>query len=232
MKKNLSKERKDPENYYLTKKTFDEKKWEKGVRYGLLIFLAMIIYASFQVFKTKDFETLYGSGLLLIMFGIPYIKLYERDSLRHNSNRVGGTLYYSKNKEYTFDELRKKMPGVRHPKFIEKALNKGYMQNMEIDYGAGVLRLIPPNEGIGNIEDAVSVQCPGCGAEQVIDKDRLTRCEYCNTPLICKNKDESEAAYRQRVEKEREALDKSEREQWAEEINEEIENLSSELGID
>ncbi|MCI7814725.1 MAG: hypothetical protein SO016_04915 [Lachnospiraceae bacterium] len=172
---------------YLTAKSAKVKKglWLAA---GLCILIALVSVSNdIDYIKEGDVTQIAAGFLVTFLFVYPAVRIIRNAFLRARAQRIARCLADYQEATVSFKKLSIEM-GADTVKAMQRLLEKGYLQDLRIDYEHSMVELISPNHMRENIY--AEVTCPHCGAKNLVIQGRIGRCEFCDSPLMANQESE------------------------------------------
>ena len=167
---------------YLTDKALRKSPWELPVAGLCLFFAAFAAAVTVDFLREGDWTTAaVGVGLLALLLW-PVVRVFRRRLGQKCARRLAAALDHAEGERVPLQVLAAQASMPDLPRKLQKMLDEGYLKNVWVDLAAEEARLDAVSASAAR--DYIEVECPGCGAKNVIPAgQRTARCAFCEQEL-------------------------------------------------
>ncbi len=177
-------------NPFITDKVNQKSPFKKPSLY----FCALMAVACLAVFPDFVSEGKWASALLELvfafLFSLPIVRelraMRDREYARKIASYLNGVILQN----IDMDTIEEKISIAEPVKKIAKYIDKGYLTNISLDWEHKLVVLTAGNRLVEK-ERYVEVRCNSCGASKLMVRGRIAKCDYCGSPLVGKETEDS-----------------------------------------
>lgn len=169
-------------NPYLLPKVNKRLAWRVPVAFFCGFMAAAVVATTLERVDTMNGYDWFAAVFLLAAFLWPTIRTIMHILRCREAIRISRTLVQKTEETLSLEQLNREIPVSNLSKRLDTLINKGYLQNVHLDFVKNAVILIAPNQRVEQNE-IIAVECPNCGAKNQVTKGRIGRCVYCEQPL-------------------------------------------------
>lgn len=169
-------------NTYLTPKCDKKSRdWLILSAMGLLLYGGITVLI--DMLTAREWSNAGVDALLVGLFLWPIVRILLRWRHRKKARQIALRVSGMTEIELPFHQADSVLNMPRAAETIQMLIAKGYLKGMSVDGKRGCVVLDAAAHKAKQIK-RIKVICPHCGAENLMQRGRVGRCDYCNSELV------------------------------------------------